>query len=412
MKQKANSRRTMKKILFVINTMGRAGAETALIELLKKLTAYKKEYQIDLFVMLPQGELFSRLPNGVRVLNKSFSCESVLSSRGRLKTAFYILKKFFYHLTGFRLLGYFASNCFEQLKAKRFQPDKLLWRLVSDGSPSPKEEYDLAVAYLEGASTYFVSDKVRAKKKACFIHIDYRLAGYTERLDKGCYDSMSRIFVVSDEVGKQFLNTYPQHKNKICLFHNFLDVEGIREKAEKGIGFKDDYTGVRLVTVGRLHYQKAYDIAIKALRILIDSGRDIRWYVLGEGPERAALEKQIDETGLKDRFLLMGAKDNPYPYVKQADIYVHATRFEGKSIAIEEAQILGKVIVASDCTGNTEQIIPEYDGVLLPLDAEKLACELARVLDDGALRKRLSENVMKKNFCHDEDLKKLFSLLD
>ncbi len=134
--------------------------------------------------------------------------------------------------------------------------------------------------------------------------------------------------------------------------------------------------------------------------------------MLGEGPERAALEKRIDESGLKDRFILMGAKDNPYPYMKQADIYVHATRFEGKSIAIEEAQILGKVIVASDCTGNTEQIIPEYDGVLLPLTAERLASELSRVLDDGELRKRLSDNVMKKNFYHDEDLQKLFSLLD
>lgn len=111
-------------------------------------------------------------------------------------------------------------------------------------------------------------------------------------------------------------------------------------------------------------------------------------------------------------FLLLGAKENPYPYIKQADIYVHATRFEGKSIAIEEAQILGKVIVASDCTGNTEQILPEYDGVLLPLSAERLAAELARVMDDGALRKRLAENVRKKNLCHDGDLQKLFSLLE
>lgn len=402
----------MKKILFVINTMSRAGAETALVELLRKLTAATNEYQIDLFVMLPQGELFSRVPDGVRVLNRSFSCESALSSKGRLKTVGYIFKKFFYHLTGFRLLGYFVSNCFEQLKAKRFQPDKLLWRLVSEGTPSLKAEYDLAIAYLEGASTYFVADKVSAKSKACFIHIDYQMAGYTPRMDKGCYDAMSKIFVVSDEVGRQFLKTYPQHENKICLFHNFLDVEGIRKKAESGIGFDDSYTGVRLVTVGRLHYQKAYDIAIKALKLLIDSGRDVRWYVLGEGAERAALEKQIEDLGLEERFILLGAKDNPYPYIKQADIYVHATRFEGKSIAIEEAQILGKVIVASDCTGNTEQIIPEYDGVLLPLSAERLAGELARVLDDGELRKKLSDNVMKKNFCHDEDLQKLFSLLN
>ena len=140
--------------------MGRAGAETALIELLRKFTEYKG-YQIDLFVMLPQGELFSRIPDGVRVLNKKVSYESVLSSKGRVKTIGCIAKKFFYNLTGFRLLGYFFSNFYEQMKMKRFQPDKLLWRLISDGTPPPNEQYDLAVAYLEGASTYFAADKVQ-----------------------------------------------------------------------------------------------------------------------------------------------------------------------------------------------------------------------------------------------------------
>lgn len=401
----------MKKILFIINTMGRAGAETALIELLRKFTEYKG-YQIDLFVMLPQGELFSRIPDGVRVLNKKVSHESVLSSKGRVKTIGCIAKKFFYNLTGFRLLGYFFSNFYEQMKMKRFQPDKLLWRLISDGTPPPNEQYDLAVAYLEGASTYFAADKVSAKHKVAFIHIDYIMAGYTQKLDRGCYESIDRIFTVSKEVGSQFLKVYPQYENKISIFHNFLDVDGIRKKAELGKAFDDDYTGVRLVTVGRLHYQKGYDIAIKALKLMVDAGRNIRWYVLGEGPERATLERQISDCGLKERFILLGVKDNPYPYIKQADIYVHATRFEGKSIAVEEAQILGKVIVASDCTGNTEQIIPEYDGILLSLSSERLASEILRVLDDEQLQKKLSGNVLKKNFYHDEDMQKLISLLD
>ena len=238
------------------------------------------------------------------------------------------------------------------------------------------------------------------------------MAGYTQKLDRGCYESIDRIFTVSKEVGSQFLKVYPQYENKISIFHNFLDVDGIRKKAELGKAFDDDYTGVRLVTVGRLHYQKGYDIAIKALKLMVDAGRNIRWYVLGEGPERATLERQISDCGLKERFILLGVKDNPYPYIKQADIYVHATRFEGKSIAVEEAQILGKVIVASDCTGNTEQIIPEYDGILLSLSSERLASEILRVLDDEQLQKKLSGNVLKKNFYHDEDMQKLISLLD
>lgn len=400
----------MKKILFVINTLGQAGAETALIELLRRFTECEG-CQIDLLVMLPQGELFSRIPNGVRVLNKKISCESVLSSKGRIKSIGYILKKFFYNLTGFRLIGYFFSNLYEQIKMKRLQLDKLLWRLISEGTPAPNDQYDLAVAYLEGASTYFTADKVIAKRKAAFIHIDYIMAGYTQKLDRGCYDSMDRIFTVSKEVGTQFLKVYPQYEDKVLVFHNFLDIDGIRTKANLGTVFDDGYTGVRLVTVGRLHYQKGYDIAIKALKLMVDAGRDIRWYILGEGSERAALERQISDFGLKERFILMGSMENPYPYIKNADIYVHATRFEGKSIAVEEAQILGKVIVASDCTGNAEQIISEYDGILLPLSAKRLASEIMRVLDDRQLQKKLSENVLKKNFYHDEDMQKLLTLL-
>ncbi len=401
----------MKKLLFVINTLGRAGAEMALIELLRRLSL-DGEYDVSLFVLLPQGELFENIPEGVTLLNKKHSSESVLSKKGRLRIAWLVFKAFWHRLAGFRLIGYFFRNLKDQKKTGRFQPDKLLWRLISEGTPELKQQFDLAVAYIEGASTYYVADHVKAAKKAAFVHIDYERAGYTAVQDQGCYDRIDRIFGVSKEVERKFLLTYPQYEDKVMLFYNLLDVNGIREKAQKGEGFTDGYTGTRLVTVGRLHYQKGYDIAINALKILRDKGRDIRWYVLGDGPEKASLQKQIDDCGLSDSFILMGAKPCTYPYVKQADIYVHATRFEGKSIAVEEAQILGKVIVASDCTGNTEQIIPEYDGILLSLSAENLAAQIERVLDDAELREKLKQNVLKKDLDHNGDLKKLLSLVE
>jgi glycosyltransferase involved in cell wall biosynthesis len=163
--------------------------------------------------------------------------------------------------------------------------------------------------------------------------------------------------------------------------------------------------------MGRLHYQKAYDIAIEACARILRDGYQIRWYILGEGPERASLEKMIQQHGIGDSFILMGAKDNPYPYVSQADIYVHATRFEGKSIAIEEAQILGRPIVASDCTGNTEQIEDGVDGILLSLNVENLVSTLERVIDSPQLRKEISENVSKKEWSFQKELRKLDTLL-
>lgn len=401
-----------KKLVFVINTMGRAGAETALIELLRRLDA-TGQYELSLFTIIPSGELFCHLPKNVRVLNRKSSNKPILSLYGRLMIAFLVLRSFFYRLTGFKLLNYMRRNYKEQRgSGQKLQYDKLLWRLLADGRPSLKEEYDLAIAYIEGASTYYVADRINAHHKVAFIHTDYIKAGYTPQMDQDCYRKMERVYVVSKEVGERFRQVYPQYGEKINLFRNLLDKEGIYRKAETETGFMDNFDGIRLVTVGRLHYYKGYDLAIEAMAKIRNDGYKVRWYVIGEGMERSNLEQLIKKYTLEDSFILMGAKENPYPYMKQADIYVHATRFEGKSIAIEEAQILGKAILASKCTGNSEQIVSGYDGVLVELTVESLVAELEKLIDDRELRNTYAEHVLEKKLDFPEDLENMLKVLE
>ena len=88
-----------------------------------------------------------------------------------------------------------------------------------------------------------------------------------------------------------------------------------------------------------------FDIAIKAAAILVKKGYTIKWYVLGEGEERNTLEQSIKEHNLIANFILLGIKENPYPYINNATIYVQPSRFEGKSLAIDEAKILHKPIL-------------------------------------------------------------------
>lgn len=400
-----------KKLLFIINTMGRAGAETALAQLLKRLDSMG-EFDLSLYAVIPCGELFNRVPDNVHILNKHRYNNSVLSLAGRVRIVQTVIYSFFNKLTGFKLIGYMIKNVREQKSSgRKLQYDKLLWRLLADGCPEVEGTYDLAVAYLEGASAYCLADKVNAVHKAAFIHIDYRKAGYTRFMDQNCYRKTERIFVVSNEVGESFCSVYPEYRDKIRLFRNLLDREEIRQKAEEKTGFTDTFNGIRLLTVGRLHYQKGHDIAIEALAKLQKDGYNVRWYVIGEGMEKNRLKQLIKKYGVEDSFFLLGARENPYPYIKQADIYVHATRFEGKSIAIEEAQILGKTIVASDCTGNREQIESEYDGILLPLNVENLVCSLERVIDNPKLREKLAAHVQEKKLEYPEDLDGLLELL-
>lgn len=403
--------RMNKKLLFINNTMGLGGAEVALIELIKKLDSMGG-YDIYLYLIIPCGEILDRLPQSIKILNKSVSNCPIASFRGRCITVKTIISSFFYRFTGFRLLGYIRQNLKDQRKSGRLQYDKLLWRILAEGHRPIKGDFDLAVAYIEGAATYSLAKRVDANHKASFVHIDYVKAGYTPFMDQGAYREMERIFVVSNEVGKKFLEIYPQHKEKVYLFRNLLDRQTIIEKAKSENVFTDDFRGIRLVTMGRLHYQKGYDIAIGALALLKKEGYNIRWYILGEGGERKNLESLIESLGLKENFLLMGSVKNPYPYVAGAYIYVHGTRFEGKSIAVEEAQILGKAIVASDCTGNSEQIESGYDGVLFTLNEENMAREIKNLIDNPEIREKYERNVLEKKLDFPEDMEALLGFID
>lgn len=377
----------MKKILFVINTMGQAGAETAFLELLKKIN--ESEYEIFLYVLMGQGEMSSRLPAYVRVLNRSLSSLSVLTSRGRRRMVLTTLRAFWNHGGWYGKLCGIIQNFADMVKSKRFQVSKIFWRMLSDGAERFETEFDLAVAWLEGGSAYYVADHVKAGKKVAFLHIDYKNAGYTRGMDRACWGQYDRILAISGEVKEHFQRFYPEYAEKIYVFHNYIDQDTIRLRAKEPGGFSDDFDGIRLLTVGRLTYQKAYDIAIEAMRILKEAGRKVRWYVLGEGEQRKYLEKKIAVLGLREDFLLLGAVENPYPYYEQTDIYVHATRFEGKSIAVQEAQTLGCTIIVSDCNGNREQIVDGEDGILCALTPEAVADSIAKLLGDEKKRKKL-----------------------
>lgn len=399
----------MKKVLFVINTLGCAGAETALIELLKSLD--EKEYELSLYVLMGQGEMIDKIPENVKLLNDHYCKDSVLSKQGKQAMMKTVWRSFWENGNVFGKFAYIVRTFSAMRRTGKFQPDKILWRVISDGSPRFEETYDLAVAYLEGGSTYYVADHVKAKKKAAFIHIDYENSGYTRGMDRNCFDKMDRIFTVSDEVKKHFLNVYPKYQDKVKVFHNIINQDEIRRKAEEETGFEDHFDGVRLLTVGRLTYQKAYDIAIDAMKLIKDRGYKVRWYILGEGSERPALEKKVKELGLEKEFLMPGAASNPFPYYKQADIYVHATRFEGKSIAIQEAQTLGCAIIASDCNGNREQIVQEKDGLLCLLEPESIAEAVISLVKDRDKRIRLGNAAKEKDIVHKGEIQLLLELM-
>lgn len=398
-----------KKLLFVINTLSRAGAETALLALLNSLNP--EQVEVSLFVLMGQGELVPELPGYVRVLNKSIQSESVLTAAGRKYMARTMGKAMLSRGTILRKFPYMVSQTAAMVKRGRFSVEKLLWPVLAEGAPRLEEEFDLAVAYLEGGSAYYVANFVKAKKKAAFIHIDYAQAGYNRKIDGDCYLKFDRIFTVSKEIQEPFLKIYPELAQRMDVFHNILDVQRIYRLSKEPGGFPDDFDGVKILTVGRLKAQKALEISIDAMRLLKDSGVKARWYVLGEGDQRAFLENHIRQQGLEQDFILMGAVGNPYPWFAQADLYVHCSRFEGKSIAIQEALLLGCPVVVSDCSGNREQLTDGVNGQLCQLSADEIARTIRQLLADPERMERYRRAASEQGVHQCNELNKLYELL-
>jgi glycosyltransferase involved in cell wall biosynthesis len=196
------------------------------------------------------------------------------------------------------------------------------------------------------------------------------------------------------------------------VFHNIINWDRVRSSARLDGGFTDGYAGIRLLTVGRLTEQKALELSVRAMKLLKAEDIQARWYVLGEGPERAALSRLIRKLGLEQDFILLGLSDNPYPYFRQADIYVHASRHEGKSIAVQEAMCLGCPVVLSDCSGNREQLTDGVDGVMCDLTAESIAEKVKMLIRNEEIRKRYGAAAAERNFVSGEDVEMLLKICD
>lgn len=399
-----------KKILFVTNTMGRAGAEKCLQALLELLDPEK--YELSVYSIINRGELYSDMPDYVRILNKKPRTKSVLDNAGLRAIAGQIFVSLLKRFSFITYIPYFFKVLAHQIKTKHLDFSKLFWMLLARNAKRLDEEYDLAVAFIEGAATYYVSKYVKAKKKAAYVHIDYLAAGYLPELDKKYYDNMDNIFCVSDTVRQVFLKAYPEYNDKTFFFHNMVPRERILRLAKEGKGFEDDFDGLRILTVGRLHYQKAYDLAIPALAELRRRGHNVRWYVIGEGAEEENLRSLIKANGVEDSFILMGCYPNPYPFIAACDIYSQSSRFEGWCIALAESLVLARPVLASRCAGNEEQVTDGKTGLLIDLSVDNIVEGMEKLITSPELRAQFTENLSGVALDFKKDLEMLYALTE
>src|SRR5699024_5886183 len=174
---------------------------------------------------------------------------------------------------------------------------------------------------------------------------------------------------------------------------NMISPNLIYSQSNNGRGFNDDFNGLRILTVGRLAFEKGQDIAIRVLSKLIQEGKQVRWYCVGEGSQRREYEQLIRDYNLQGKFILMGSDINPYTYMKQCDIYVQPSRYEGYCITLIESRSIRNTIVTTDVNGEREQLIDGVTGLIVGAKENKIDYAVKRVINDKRLRQKFSENL-------------------
>ncbi|MEK3881789.1 glycosyltransferase [Paenibacillus sp. PL2-23] len=393
----------MKKLLFVMNHLHCGGAEKALISLLQ--TIDYSRYEVDLLLFERGGIFYDQIPQQVNLLEapkvyRYFDMpimNALLECLREKKIGIAIAR--------------IGAGLISRLEKNAARREQRVWRYLGYGMPKLTESYDAAIGYLEKNPVYFCIDKVNSRLKLGFIHNDYVQLGMDQQLDRKHFDKLNYLMTVSKECGIVLERTFPEYLDKVKIMHNIVSPSTITELSLQTSPTLPNRPRIAIISVGRLTPQKGFDMAIPACRDLLNKGMDIAWYVIGEGEERSRLESMIEQFGLKDRFILLGIKENPYPYVRQADIYVQPSRFEGKSIAVDEAKILGKPIVVTNFSTAADQIFHEINGLVVEMNAEGISAGIERFVLDHSLRLKCMNALQEEPLGTEQEIEKLYELL-
>lgn len=383
------------------------GAEKALLGLLENIDTEK--YQVDLFLMRHSGELLKYIPNNVKLLPEISEYAMLgIPIKDTLKRS---VSVFFRRIYG-RLKA--AVYCrLHKIQSPEGIEDLYSHKYTIGAMPQiSKTEYDLAISFL--APHYIVEKKVRAKKKIGWIHTDYETLEIDTRSEFHMWNRLDNIVSISEKVTASFLKSFPSLEKKIVLIQNIIPVkymESLVEEVSVEQEMPDDGT-VKLLSVGRFCTAKNFDNVPEICKHLLDAGNKVKWYLIGYGADESLIRKKIIEFGMEDHVIILGKKENPYPYFKKCDIYVQPSRFEGKCVSVIEAQMLHKPVVITRYATSASQLEENVDGVIVPLNNLDCATGIAGVMSESKKMMQLSTNCAMKDYSNSEEINKLYSLIE
>lgn len=394
-----------KDLLFVMPSLSSGGGERSLVNLLSQIDY--NLYNVDLLLFNHEGLFMGLIPDQVRLLPIPGTFH--IFGQGLGTSVLTYLRQGQFTLAYSRFMFSLQHRSMRNVAMK----EQYGWRYMSKSILKINKRYDAAIGFLEKTSIYFCVEKVEASRKIGWIHTDYNKLGMDPNFDLVYFEKLDNIVTVSDECANILNKIFPEQSHKVNVIQNIISPSIIKTMAMKDLEDVYERSGdeVIILSVGRLNDEKGFELAIAACKLLVDAGLNVHWNIIGEGEEREKLTNLIIQNHLSEHVKLLGLKSNPYIFIKQADIYVQPSKFEGKSIAVDEAKILNKPIVLTRFNTAKDQINDGVDGLIVDMNPEAVASGIEKLIKDKGLMDRMIKNLSTQQLGTEEEINKLYRLL-
>lgn len=371
----------MKNILFLISNLGCGGVQKSFINLLYAFD--RKSYSIDVYLLRNTGIYMPMLPKDVNVIH--YDVVDMIFDYFPI-SVMRLLKHSYLRLAVMRIIQFIIS------RFNRGYGGLLLSKMMS---PIINKHYDVAIDEGGQSLLYFMIDKVAAEKKITFFHNDYSKWNFYYSVDKVYYPKVDYILTISETCINAMKSYFPNiDKQKFILMENITSVETIYKLSNERINDMPQ-SKLRLCTLGRLADQKGIDLAIDAAKILKDRNMEFVWVFIGDGVPKLKRRyaRMVSEYNLCEQIVFLGVRTNPYPYLKQADIMIHPSRYEGKSIALDEIKILCKPVVVTNFSTVYDQFEDHINATICEMNPLSIAEAIIDLCTNESLRNSYINNL-------------------
>jgi glycosyltransferase involved in cell wall biosynthesis len=385
--------------------MNVGGTEKALLTMFSEID--KEKYDVTLLMLEEFGGFLDDIPEWVNIkyVNYYSDIKSVLN-KPLHTTALEQVKS--------GRIGEFIKYSYFYLLSKIKKDRIFLFKHILKNYPNLEKEYDLAVAYAGPMDfiSYFVTNKIKAKKKIQWVHFDITKINFNYKFAEKIYSKFNKILVVSEQAKYKVIENLPSLKDNVEVFYNIVSQNLVRRISDEE-SFTDEFNGIRILTVGRFTKEKNQSMTIPILARLKSDGYNVRWYCIGDGGDyKSECERLIKSYNLEDSYILLGTKTNPYPYMKDCDLYVQPSLHEGYCITLAEARCFDNPIIATNFTGAREQLIETGCGIVSNINENDLYLKIKEIFDNDKLREKIKSNLRNHTFDTSKEIDKLYKVVN